>query len=340
MATKRPAEAAAAEAPSKASKGNLNQEFCDFLIQLAEFEKNVVRNIHKSNVYRKAARALAQHDKRISSGTEAKKLEGIGAKIGAKIDEYIATGGLKKLDKIQHDPTAQAIQLLTSVVGIGPVAAHEFVKRGITTIDQLRAEKGLNHTQLVGLKYYDEIAQRIPRAEMDVLKAEAFRYIGEVFPGAKMEACGSYRRGAASSGDIDVLMTVDGFSSHKKDSHNHVLETVVEHMKKKGFITDVLSCGSSKFMGICVAPDGVIHRRIDIRLWPSDQFVAGLLYFTGSDETNKNMRRRGIETGFHLNEYGICPVGETGVHGEPLPVATEKDIFEYLGMDYLAPENR
>jgi DNA polymerase/3'-5' exonuclease PolX len=71
-------------------------------------------------------------------------------------------------------------------------------------------------------------------------------------------------------------------------------------------------------MGICVAPDGGIHRRIDIRLWPSDQvyldltaihshrqFVAGLLYFTGSDETNKNMRRRGIETGFHLNEYGI-----------------------------------
>jgi DNA polymerase beta len=64
---------------------------------------------------------------------------------------------------------------------------------------------------------------------------------------------------------------------------------------------------SLQFMGVCVDPDaqGALHRRIDIRLWPADQFIPALLYFTGSDELNKAMRRRAIEKNFHLNEYCI-----------------------------------
>ena len=33
--------------------GNPNQDFCDFLFELANFEKNVSRNVHKFNAYRK-----------------------------------------------------------------------------------------------------------------------------------------------------------------------------------------------------------------------------------------------------------------------------------------------
>mgnify|MGYP001460868722 CR=1 FL=1 len=33
--------------------GNPNQDFCDFLFELANFEKNVNRNVHKHNAYRK-----------------------------------------------------------------------------------------------------------------------------------------------------------------------------------------------------------------------------------------------------------------------------------------------
>ena len=68
--------------------------------ELAEFEKNTNRNIHKYKIYRAAAAALAEYPTRIKSGEEAKKLKGIGAKIGDKIDEFIKTGGLKKLEKV------------------------------------------------------------------------------------------------------------------------------------------------------------------------------------------------------------------------------------------------
>eukprot|EP00048_Salpingoeca_helianthica_P017350 m.236798 g.236798 ORF g.236798 m.236798 type:complete len:352 (-) comp20781_c0_seq1:27-1082(-) len=340
---KRPAEDEAAGAVPKASNtGNLNQDFCDFLLKLADHEKNVIRNIHKSNIYRKAAAVLAKHHVRISSGDEAKKLEGIGTKIGAKIDEFIQTGHLTKLDKIEKDPTSQAIQLLTSVVGIGPVAAHAFVARGVTTIEQLRLEPGLNHSQQIGVRYYDELKERIPREEMDRLKAHALTAIRRIEPAARVEVCGSYRRGAASSGDLDVLMALPGYTSADKAESQDALERVVDEMKKNKFVTDVLSLGHAKFMGVCQDPDtaSAHHRRIDIRLWPADQFIPALLYFTGSDELNKAMRRRAIEKNFHLNEYCIKPVGATGVHGEALPVESEQDIFDYLEMDYLPPEKR
>lgn len=67
---------------------------------MADYEKNVSRNIHKYNAYRKAASALAKHGTRIKSGEEARKLEGIGDKISKKIDEFLDTGKLRKLDNV------------------------------------------------------------------------------------------------------------------------------------------------------------------------------------------------------------------------------------------------
>jgi DNA polymerase beta len=87
-----------------------------------------------------------------------------------------------------------------------------------------------------------------------------------------------------------------------------------------------------------------VHRRIDIRIFPSDQYPCALLYFTGSDQLNRDMRCAvaplhwcrapppdgaacrvaAQERGFVLNEYSLTPVGESGVKGEPLPVTSER----------------
>lgn len=132
---------------------NLNRDFCDFLMELADYEKNVSRNIHKFNAYKKAASVLASHSKRIESGEEAKKLNGIGEKISKKIDEFLQTGKLRKLENIHQDENAQALSLLTRVSGIGPVKAADLLNAGIKTLDDLRNNKNkLNHHQLIGLK--------------------------------------------------------------------------------------------------------------------------------------------------------------------------------------------
>lgn len=70
------------------------------ILELAEYEKNVSRNIHKYNAYRKAASAIAAHPDKITSGEQAKKLKGVGEKIAKKIDEILSTGKLQKLDNV------------------------------------------------------------------------------------------------------------------------------------------------------------------------------------------------------------------------------------------------
>ncbi|KAK7506743.1 hypothetical protein BaRGS_00002218 [Batillaria attramentaria] len=324
---------------------NPNAAFSDFLMELANYEKNVSRAMHKYNAYRKAAGVIAKHPTPITSGDEAKKLEGVGAKIAKKIDEFIKTGKLEKLEKIRADDTNMAINELTKVTGIGPANAQKLVAEGITSIEDLRKHPDkLNHHQKIGLKHFEDFEKRIPREEMLQLKDLALKEIKKLDDEYTAEVCGSFRRGAANSGDIDILLTHPSYTS-TSGKHPDLLHKVVKHLESIHFVTDTLSLGDSKFMGVCRLPkeeDGTEHlfRRIDIRLIPHDQYYCALLYFTGSDVFNKDMRQHALDQGFTLNEYCLRPVGSTGVPGEPLPVTSEEDIFDYIGMDYKKPSER
>ncbi|XP_038061153.1 DNA polymerase beta-like [Patiria miniata] len=325
---------------------NPNKELVDVLSELANYEKNVTRQMHKYNAYRKAASTIAKHPDKISSGKEAKKLDGVGEKIAKKIDEILATGKLQKLEKIRADDTSVAINLMTRVTGIGPAAARKLVEEGITTIEELKKhEDKLNHHQKIGLKHFEDFEKRIPRPEMAKLETFVKEQIEDLDPDYIATICGSYRRGAASSGDIDILLTHPDYTS-KDEKQPELLLSVVKQLEKSSLVTDTISLGESKFMGVCQLPRGEedtedhLFRRIDIRIIPKDQYFCGTLYFTGSDMFNKNMRAKAIEAGFTLNEYTIRPMGSTGITGEPLPVSSEKDVFDVIGMAYKKPSER
>ena len=76
------------------------------------------------------------------------------------------------------------------------------------------------------------------------------------------------------------------------------------------------------------------------RLIPSDQYYCGLLYFTGSDMFNKDMRKVALEKGFTLNEYSLRKLDEKGNPGKAMSVKSEEDIFKYIDYPYKKPEER
>uniref|UniRef100_A0AAR2IT38 DNA polymerase n=1 Tax=Pygocentrus nattereri TaxID=42514 RepID=A0AAR2IT38_PYGNA len=319
--------------------------FFSFLfLELANYERNVNRAIHKYNAYRKAASVIAKYPNKIKSGTEAKKLDGVGAKIAEKIDEFLTTGKLRKLEKIRSDDTSSSINFLTRVTGIGPAAARKFYDEGVKTLEG--SFPSLFSASLHPFPlYFEEFEKRIPRSEMRKMEALILEELEKLDPEYIGTICGSYRRGAESSGDIDILLTHPDFTS-QSEKQPRLLHAVVEHLESTGFVTDTLSKGDTKFMGVCQLQrededdDDYDHRRIDIRLIPKDQYYCGVLYFTGSDIFNKNMRTLALEKGFTLNEYTIRPLGVTGVPGEPLLVDSEKDIFDYIHMKYKEPKDR
>ncbi|XP_030747408.1 DNA polymerase beta-like isoform X2 [Sitophilus oryzae] len=327
----------------KANSNNPNNDFCEFLGELAEYEKNINRNIHKYQAYRKAVATLATYPTRIKSGHEAKSLPGIGEKISKKIDEFLQTGKLKKLENIHQDKSSQIINLLTRVSGIGPVKAQKLFSDGIMTLDDLRKNQDkLTHHQIIGLRYFDDFEKRIPRAEIHEIENILKREITEVDPKYEIIICGSYRRGKPESGDIDTLITHPDYTSDKFNKKHKimVLKSIIEKLKKCGLVTETISLGDTKFMGACRLNPDLPTRRLDIRFQPYDQYFCSVLYFTGSDVFNQKMRAHALEKQFTLNEYTLRPLGCTGIPGEPVEITSERDIFDIIEYPYKKPEER
>ncbi|TRY63795.1 hypothetical protein TCAL_07287 [Tigriopus californicus] len=319
-----------------------NGRISEFLFELSNFEKNVSRDNHRASAYRKAAQAIASHEVEIKSGDQAKAIKGVGKKIAEKIDEFLSTGKLRKLEKIRANDTNEALNLLTRVSGIGPAKARELVDVGINCIEDLRLhEDKLTAGQKIGLKHFEDFEKRIPRAEIERVEQLLKDFLNRLDSQFVSTICGSYRRGLATSGDIDVLLTHECYTSDKSSkSHGHMLKNVVEELKKSGLITDTISLGDAKFMGVCQLEDSTPFRRLDIRLLPVDQFFCGVLYFTGSDLFNKNMRAHALDMGFTLNEYTLRPIDVAHVAEAPLPISSEEDIFDYISYDYKEPAER
>nr|CAD29087.1 chimeric DNA-directed DNA polymerase bf4-13 [synthetic construct] len=320
----------------KAPQETLNGGITDMLVELANFEKNVSQAIHKYNAYRKAASVIAKYPHKIKSGAEAKKLPGVGTKIAEKIDEFLATGKLRKLEKIRQDDTSSSINFLTRVTGIGPSAARKLVDEGIKTLEDLRKnEDKLNHHQRIGLKYFEDFEKLIQGKKIvNHLRSRlAFEYNGQLIKilSKNIVAVGSLRREEKMLNDVDLLIIVP-----EKKLLKHVLPNI-------RFITDTLSKGETKFMGVCQLPsendeNEYPHRRIDIRLIPAEEKPYAIFHFTGP--VSYLIRIRAALKGFTINEYTIRPLGVTGVAGEPLPVDSEQDIFDYIQWRYREPKDR
>lgn len=60
----------------------------------------------------------------------------------------------------------QTISLFGEVWGVGPATALKLYDKGHRTLDDLRNDDSLTNAQKLGLKYFDDIRQRVPRHEV------------------------------------------------------------------------------------------------------------------------------------------------------------------------------
>ena len=286
--------------------------------------------------------------------TDIEQLEGV-AGIGSgsfkRIKEILETGKLKELeeyDKMINERQVKKaiIDELKNVHGIGEVTAVKLVEDGIKSVADLKkaSKEGkiqLNSNILVGLEFYDDLLERIPRDEMNKFNKIFTKKVKEIDSNLNLIIAGSYRRGAVSSGDIDILLSHNNIKTAEdlKNNENY-MNTFLE--KIKNMIVGNLSLGDTKFMGVIKFTPINKARRIDIRYLPMESYYTALLYFTGSGNFNILMRNQAIDKGYKLSEYHLYKVTkEDGkVIEKPVKVNSEKQIFDIIKMEYLEPEDR
>jgi DNA polymerase beta len=334
-------------------------------ISNAQVEGNSKEVVSHQFRLRSIQRALAQIKKLKEEITDSVSLKGtpdIGTGTLNRIDEILKTGTLSELKNKyagEKQTKIDSIQELENVIGIGSAGAKKLVtKHGITSVKQLKkavANEEIEVTNLVklGLKYYDRLQDKIPRAEIKTIEKYLKKEVGKIDDDLEMEICGSYRRGKPTSGDIDILLyhpdvkTVSDIKKQKKgESH---LEQLVDSLTKKGFLIDSMTDKNYqiKYMGFCRYPfdkksSGTDKlrdvKRIDIRYIPYRSLPTALLYFTGPYELNTIMRSAAKKRSMILNEYGLYKI----VDGEKkmVKIPDEETVFTKLGMDYLSPIER
>jgi NAD-dependent DNA ligase len=311
--------------------GRLNEKFIELMEKLSDIMLKQGEPF-RARAYQKAQETIMAYPGDILSPNDLKGKPGIGETIMEKLNEYVQTGTLKILEREKNNP----VNILAEVYGIGPKKAKELVDQGITSIAQLRENQYLlNDIQKVGLQYYEDILKKVPRSEIEDYKAifEKAMPKGTDGENGKMEIVGSYRRGAQSSGDIDVIIT----SNSPK-----VFTTFIDNLIKEKIILYVLSRGPTKCLVVAKIPSSDSARRVDFLYTSPEEFPFAILYFTGSKIFNTVMRHIALEKGYTMNEHGIYKM-EAKKKGDKVTnfvFRDEKDIFDFLGLQFKEPNER
>ena len=312
-----------------------NADIARIFTEVADLLEIEDANPFRVRAYRTAAQTLRQESRRVADmvadGADLSELENIGEDLAGKIETIVETGSLSLLEELEGRTPAPLADLM-HIEGLGPKRVRRLHEElGITTREELKAaaeQEKIRALEGFGETMEQNILDRIDQAaEQRTLWAEAepvASALADHLRGAdgvdRVAVAGSFRRRKETVGDLDVLVLAD-------DSVP-VMDRFVDYED----VADVLAEGDTR--ASVVFRSGL---QVDVRVVPSNSYGAALLYFTGSKAHNVALRNRALDRDLKINEYGIFETNgkETQVGG-----ATEDEMYDTLGLSYIAPELR
>jgi len=263
------------------------------------------------------------------------ELPGVGKTLEEKIVALVETGEIPAAAKLK-EKIPEGLLEISRIQGLGPKTVrrlHDELDvtgpedlRAAAEAQKVRAMKGL------GPKVEEKILAGLDKLEAEPEGPTRLR-LDEILPTAeelaaalradpacdKAEVAGSVRRMTETCHDIDLIATSTDPKRLATSIAGH--ELVAEH-------------GNPGEKGVKLTTNSGIG--VDVRIVEPEAFGNLLQHFTGSGPHNAELRERAVARGLHVSENGI----KDDSTGETEFFATEQEIYERLGYQYIVPELR
>ena len=327
--------------------GNPNERTIEILQRMADYYERE-QDHWRLTAYRRAIGALKKQKRKISTAKEAFAIPFIGQRLADKIEEIVYTNKLRRLENTSLDINDEALHLFMKIYGVGLKQASKWIDQGFRTIADLESKATLTKNQKVGIEHLEDFQTRIPRKEMDQHDEFVREVCGKIDSTIQFTIGGSYRRGAADSGDVDFIITKPDCPI--ETLRTIILETVIPRLFEQGYLKVGLATTSkddgSKWHGAAALPGHSVWRRIDFLLVPYEELGTALIYFTGNDIFNRSIRLLASKKGMRLNQRGLWkdvirgPNRALITQGTLVESRDERRIFEILGVPWRPPSHR
>ena len=189
--------------------------------------------------YSTSIASVAAYPYKIRLPREIIALPGCDVKIANLWIEWTNNDGvIEAVRDAENDETLKTLRIFYNIWGVGATTAREFYNQGWRDLDDI-VEHGWNtltRVQQIGVKYYDEFNEPIPRHEVEAIG----RTIHEAAVRARddgIETCivGGHRRGKSASGDVDVIV------SHRRfEATANLVTDIVAELETSGHVTHTL----------------------------------------------------------------------------------------------------
>lgn len=309
-----------------------NKSVARTLQEIADLLELKGDNPFKIRAYRNGADIVSQAAEAVASldETQLRSWNGIGKDLAGRIREIALTGTTELRQQLLTEFPETLLEVLR-LQGVGPkTVAVLYRELRIKSLEDLaaaakagriRALKGMGPKKeqliLQAIEERQRFAGRHLLSRATEMADALVAHLREHAPTADIDTVGSVRRGAETSGDLDILASGADPS-------------LIGAFTSFALVERVLANGGTKA--------SILLRggfQADLRIVETHQRGAALQYFTGSKAHNIALRDRALERGWKLNEYGLFDESDRAIAG-----VTEGEIYAALGLEFIEPELR
>lgn len=355
-----------------------NREFIEQLQSIRSARHMNEEDEREGIEYAFAIAAIAAYPYVLSTQREIQRLPGCNDTICRLWSEWNRYGKIRIVEAYEHDESLQSIRLFYNIYDVGVKTAWKFYHSyQWTTLEHIirSGRETLSRTQWIGLQYYNDFLQRIPRQECEDIASVVRRHATDLRgPHATVIITGSYRRGAETMGDVDLLV------SHPDPKCTYdFIDALVASLTREGWIAEtllirhggtkrgqvpisvqdgrtlrLLQCDDSDkayvvWQNTNQATNKDPRRRVDIVISPWRTLGCAMLAWTGGGTFVMDLKRYARDVKgwlFHGNGIRSLQTGDRidleVKHNEAAVDAEEAErrVFDGLGLTYRPPEDR